>query len=62
MISRFYVYIYKKNWEILETDDDEFKKLEFESKKLELEIQKMGIWKDVEDENFGIWKIGKFES
>lgn len=29
----------KKNWEILETDDDdEFKKLEFESKKLELEI------------------------
>lgn len=52
----------KKNWEILETNDDEFKKLEFESKKLELEIQKMGIWKDVEDENFGIWKIGKFES
>lgn len=29
----------KKNWEILKTDDDdEFKKLEFESKKLELEI------------------------
>lgn len=22
----------------------------------------MEIWKDVEDENFGIWKIGKFES
>ena len=52
----------KKNWEILETGDNEFKKLEFESKKLELEIQKMGIWKDVEDENFRIWKIGKFES
>lgn len=28
----------KKNWEILETGDNEFKKLEFESKKLELEI------------------------